>query len=234
MKRKKTYQSFSMASLHPANYFVPIIKEVKHSIVSIETEELAGLSSFDDRLLELLFPGLELKNAPSKSFGTGFIIHPAGYILTCYHVVEKGEEILVKLANKSILKGKLVYVNKNLDLAMVKIPTKTSLQPISLGESSLSQVGEWVIAVGSPLGLDNTVTTGVISAKNRPLKIGKRMYTDIIQTDAAINPGNSGGPLINILGEVIGINVAIIRPSQSIGFAIPIDSIKPYIRQFLP
>jgi serine protease Do len=147
-----------------------------------------------------------------------------GYVLTNNHVVEDADQIKVKLANGKEYEGKIVGRDSKTDLALVKIEGASDLHPLKLGNSEDLKVGSWVVAVGSPFGLEQTVTAGIVSAKGRV--IGSGPYDNFIQTDASINPGNSGGPLINMKGEVVGINTAIIASGQGIGFAIPINMAK--------
>jgi serine protease Do len=166
---------------------------------------------------------------PQKKFeeggeGTGFIISKNGYILTNAHVVENSEQLQVTLADKSLFQGKLIGIDKIGDLALVKIDSKEDLPVAPLGSSDKLKVGDWVMAIGSPFGFDETVTVGIISGKGR--SIGASPYDDFIQTDASVNPGNSGGPLINLQGEVVGINTAILSVAQGMGFSIPIDIVK--------
>ena len=147
-----------------------------------------------------------------------------GYILTNNHVVEEADQIKVKLCNGKEYEGKVVGRDPKTDLALLKIEGASDLHPLKLGNSEDLKVGSWVVAVGSPFGLEQTVTAGIVSAKGRV--IGSGPYDNFIQTDASINPGNSGGPLINMKGEVVGINTAIIAEGQGIGFAIPINMAK--------
>jgi len=154
-----------------------------------------------------------------KSLGSGFIIDKEGYIVTNNHVIEDADDIKVKLSNGDEYDATVVGRDPKTDLALIKIPKPGSLQPIPWGKSEDMQVGDWVVAIGSPFGLEQTVTAGIVSAKGRT--IGSGPYDDFIQTDASINQGNSGGPLLNLKGEVIGINTAIIAGGQGIGFAIP-------------
>jgi serine protease Do len=166
-------------------------------------------------------------NAPERrqqGVGSGFIMSKDGYILTNNHVVEDADQIKVKLAGGKEFDGKIVGRDPKTDLALVKIVGDSDLQPLKLGNSDDLKVGNWVVAVGSPFGLEQTVTAGIVSAKGRV--IGSGPYDNFIQTDASINPGNSGGPLINLQGEVVGINTAIIASGQGIGFAIPINMAK--------
>ena len=158
------------------------------------------------------------------SGGSGVIVDPKGYILTNNHVVAGAEKITIRLFDGRELKGTVKGTDPKTDLAVIQVEAK-DLPVTILGDSDKIEVGEWAIAIGSPFGLEKTVTVGVISAKDRS-GLGTGTYEDFIQTDAAINPGNSGGPLVNIDGEVIGINVMIIQPGQGIGFAIPINLAK--------
>jgi len=147
---------------------------------------------------------------------------PAGYILTNEHVVAGAEEIKVQLADQRIFAGKLVGSDSKTDVAVLKIESPDPLPVAVLGDSDRLRVGQWALAIGNPFGLDSTLTVGVISATGRA-NVGIEDYEDFIQTDASINPGNSGGPLLNIYGEVVGINTAIVAAGQGIGFAIPIN-----------
>jgi serine protease Do len=156
-----------------------------------------------------------------RSLGSGFIIDKEGYIITNNHVIDNADEIRVQLYNEKEFEGKIVGRDPNTDIALVKIKTTRDLPVLKLGNSDNLKVGEWVVAIGNPFGLESTVTAGIVSAKGRV--IGSGPYDDFIQTDASINPGNSGGPLINMEGEAIGINTAIIASGQGIGFAIPIN-----------
>ena len=161
--------------------------------------------------------------------GSGFIISKDGYIVTNNHVVEGATEVTVTLANKKEYPAKIVGRDPKTDVAVVKIEPAETLTVASLGDSEQLRVGEWVVAVGNPFGLSNTVTKGIVSAKNRVLGAGP--YDDFIQTDAPINPGNSGGPLFNLRGEVVGINTAIIPNGQGIGFAVAMNTAKSLIPQ---
>lgn len=159
-----------------------------------------------------------------RGVGSGFIISREGYIVTNNHVVEDADQIKVKLASGKEYDGKIIGRDPKTDLALVKIDGVADLQPLVLGNSDELKIGSWVVAIGSPFGLEQTVTAGIVSAKGRV--IGSGPYDNFIQTDASINPGNSGGPLINIRGEVVGINTAIVASGQGIGFAIPVNMAK--------
>lgn len=163
-----------------------------------------------------------------RSLGSGFIIDTDGYIVTNNHVIDGADEITVKLANEKEYKAKVIGRDANTDLALIKIDAK-GLSALKMGDSDALEVGSWVVAIGSPFGLEQTVTAGIVSAKGRI--IGSGPYDDFIQTDASINPGNSGGPLLNLKGEVIGINTAIVAQGQGIGFAIPINMAEDVVAQ---
>ena len=171
------------------------------------------------------------ENRPVQGAGSGVIITGDGTILTNNHVVEGAKEVTVTLADKREFKAEVVGRDPKTDLAVLKISAGNKLAAANLGDSEQLQVGDWVLAVGNPFGLGNTVTSGIVSAKGRV--IGAGPYDDFIQTDASINPGNSGGPLFNMKGEVVGINTAIVSGGQGIGFAIPVNTAKPLIPQLV-
>ena len=165
--------------------------------------------------------------------GTGFLITKDGYILTNQHVIENAVSVTVQLnGQKKEIPARVVGQDRDLDLAVLKIEG-SNYPVLPLGDSDKMRVGEWVIAIGQPYGLDHTVTTGVISAQGRPITIEDRQYKNLIQTDAAINPGNSGGPLLNLKGEVIGINTAVNAQAQGIGFAIPINTASQVLKDLI-
>ncbi len=211
--------------------FVEVAKKVKPSVVSVRSERTVSVSPgegfgedffkgtpFEDYFKQHGGPPVKRKQMGE---GSGVIVDPKGYILTNYHVVTGAEKITVHLFDGRELVGTVRGADSRTDLAVVHVEA-TDLPVAALGDSDKMQVGEWVIAIGSPFGLEETVTVGVVSAKGRS-GLGTGNYEDFIQTDASINPGNSGGPLVNIEGEVIGINAMIIQPGQGIGFAIPIN-----------
>ncbi|UFS72750.1 DegQ family serine endoprotease [Geomonas sp. RF6] len=167
-----------------------------------------------------------------SSLGSGFILNKDGYIVTNDHVVRDAETIRVKLSNDKVYTGKVIGADPKTDIAVIKIDVKGPLPAAVLGDSDKLQVGQWAVAIGNPFGLDRTVTVGVISATGRS-DMGIETYEDFIQTDASINPGNSGGPLLNIYGEVIGINTAIVAAGQGIGFAIPVNMAKQIVTQLI-
>jgi len=155
--------------------------------------------------------------------GSGVIIDVQGHILTNLHVIKGADEITVRFYNKKEVAGKVVGTDAATDLAVIRIPPGDGVVAAKLGDSDQIEVGEWAIAIGSPFGLEHTVTVGVVSATGRS-EVGIVPNENFIQTDASINPGNSGGPLLNAQGEVIGINTAILSSGQGIGFAIPINT----------
>jgi len=171
-------------------------------------------------------PGREFKQ---RSLGSGFIIDKEGFIVTNNHVVENADQIKVRLADEREFDAKIIGRDPKTDLALIQIEGAKDLSPLKMGDSEKLEVGSWVLAVGSPFGLEQTVTAGIVSAKGR--FIGAGPYDDFIQTDASINPGNSGGPLLNMNGEVIGINTAIVAQGQGIGFAIPVSLAQNIIAQ---
>ena len=164
-----------------------------------------------------------------RSLGSGFLIDNDGFIVTNNHVIEDADQIKVILADDREFDAEVVGRDPNTDLALIRIDAAKNLNPLEFGDSDDLKVGTWVVAVGSPFGLEQTVTAGIVSAKGRI--IGSGPYDDFIQTDASINPGNSGGPLLNMNGQVVGINTAIIASGQGIGFAIPVNMAKGIIAQ---
>ena len=167
--------------------------------------------------------------------GSGFIINPEGYILTNFHVIENAQTIVVRLHDDRMLSAVVVGSDPSTDVALIKVDSADDLPTAPLGDSDGLLVGDWVLAIGSPLGLDFTVTAGIVSAVGRRNihPDGRELYENFIQTDASINPGNSGGPLFNLRGQVVGINTAVNRMGQGIGFAIPVNMIKVLIPQLL-
>ncbi len=163
------------------------------------------------------------------SLGSGFIIDKAGYVVTNNHVIEDADQIKVKLDDDTEFDAEVVGRDPNTDLALLKIESDKELPALAMGDSDALKIGQWVVAIGSPFGLERTVTAGIVSAKGRV--IGSGPYDDFIQTDASINPGNSGGPLLNMKGEVVGINTAIIASGTGIGFAIPVNLAEGIIAQ---
>lgn len=212
-----------------------IVSRVSPAVVRIDTTEQSSAGSnldpfFNDPFFRQFFGNQSLVPSQprvSRGLGSGFIVSADGYILTNEHVINGADEIEVTLAGQDKpYPARKVGSDKDLDLAVLKIDAGGNLPIVSLGNSDSIRVGDWVIAIGNPYGLDHTVTVGVISAKGRPMTVQDRQYKNLLQTDASINPGNSGGPLLNLNGEVVGINTAINAQAQGIGFAIPSSTVK--------
>ncbi|HIA02401.1 MAG TPA: Do family serine endopeptidase [Myxococcales bacterium] len=234
--------SKSPASLDPnapvrLNSFANLAKSLSPAVVFIQVERRGaprgGFKFFGRRHHHRMPEGFQ-----KSGMGSGFVIHEDGWVLTNNHVVERAQRILVKLSNNNSYEARVVGADPRTDVALLKIETREKLTVAPLGDSSKLEIGSWVVAIGNPFGLSHTVTAGIVSAKGRRnihpdnrTAMGGQMYENFIQTDASINPGNSGGPLINISGEVIGINTAINAAGQGIGFAIPVNMIKTLIPQ---
>jgi serine protease Do len=190
-------------------------------------EEWFGIPNFPFQIPEQGVPRERKQMIPS--LGTGFVISKDGYIVTNNHVIEDVEKITVKFNDRRELPATVVGRDPKTDIGLIKVESKEPLFALPLGDSESVRPGEWVVAIGNPFGLEHTVTAGIVSAKHRNIEHGA--YDDYIQTDAAINPGNSGGPLLNLAGEVIGINTAINPRANTIGFAVPIDMAKTVLPQ---
>lgn len=217
------------------NAIVKVVKKVSPAVVSISSKQRVQNPFFFGDFWDFFGLGPQFDwEGPTReeqSLGSGFIVDPSGYILTNEHVVLSGQNIQITTASGKTYPAKLIGAAPDSDLALLKIESGENLPSLELGNSDDLMIGETVIAVGNPFGLSKTVTTGVLSATGRTVNAGKRSYSDFLQTDAAINPGNSGGPLLNILGKVIGVNTAIIKNAQGIGFAIPINRAKRVMEQ---
>ncbi len=229
------------AAANPGS-FSRLVKKASPSVVNIsgvrviKSLEQSPFPFGSDDPLKEFFKKFSREQMPGKFrqnlLGTGFIIDKHGYILTNNHVVEQTTDIKVKLANDREYAAKIIGRDHLTDMALIHITSDQPLEPLPFGDSNSIDVGDWVIAIGNPYGLGNTVTTGIVSAKYR--KIGAGAYGNFIQTDMSLNPGNSGGPLLNVAGEVIGINTAIFSEtgrSVGIGFAIPINMVKDILPQ---
>jgi len=246
-----------------SNQFTQISKQLEPSVVNINTESTikpsprrrggkqqqpdddgsGGGSPFDD-FFDRFFGGQNGQGGQGagpireRSLGSGVIVDAKGYIVTNRHVVEKADRIRVKLQDDPptvLHDAKLIGMDQETDLAVIKIETTQALPVAKLGNSESMQVGDWVLAIGSPFGLSETVTAGIVSAKGRNIVPG-RQFQSFIQTDAAINPGNSGGPLVNLAGEVIGINTAILTETSSyagVGFAMPSNTVAQVYNQLV-
>jgi serine protease Do len=198
---------------------VEVVRRVKDAVVNIHSERSVRATSTDE--LFALAPSQHRVNG----MGTGIVIDPRGYIVTNHHVVEDVSLLRVRLSDGTTVSAKVVARDAESDLALLKINVSRSLPVMPLGTAKDLQVGETVAAIGNAYGYDHTVTVGVVSAVGRDVSLNKDVrYKALIQTDASINPGNSGGPLVNMLGELVGVNVAIRAGAQGIGFAIPVDS----------
>ncbi|AUT03438.1 serine protease [Nostoc sp. CENA543] len=227
-------QSPTVAAVGNSSFVTAAVNRVGPAVVRLDTERTITRRVdpfFDDPVFRRFFGDSLQGQMPQeqlRGLGSGFIIDKSGLILTNAHVVDKADRVTVRLKDGRTFDGKVQGIDEVTDLAVVKINAGSSLPVAPLGVSSNVQVGDWAIAVGNPLGFDNTVTLGIVSTlKRSSAQVGitdKRL--DFIQTDAAINPGNSGGPLLNDKGEVIGINTAIRADAMGIGFAIPIDKAK--------
>ena len=216
--------------------FADLAERVSPAVVNIRTSQtVAGIPGMPHQFEEYFgfpFNGRGGGGRPHKreGAGSGFVISKDGYIVTNNHVIEDMDEITVAFNDGSERNAKVVGRDPKTDIALIKVDADESLQPIALGDSDAVRPGDWVVAIGNPFGLEHTVTAGIISAKHRRDVIGGS-YDDFIQTDAAINPGNSGGPLINLSGQVIGINTAINPRANTIGFTVPINMAKLILPQ---
>ncbi|MHC5002418.1 MAG: trypsin-like peptidase domain-containing protein [Planctomycetota bacterium] len=216
---------------------VEVFERARDAVVNIASTEIVAVrrSGPFDRMLEDFFDlparPRELKR---QSIGSGFVIHPAGYIVTNAHVVSRTAERKVVFADGREFEAQIVADDPTRDLAVLKVDTDRPLPTLALGRSDDLMVGETVIAIGNPLGFQHTVTAGVVSAVGRDLEFPNDMaLRGLIQTDASINPGNSGGPLLNVLGQLIGVNTAIRGDAQNIGFAIPVDRLREILPELL-
>ena len=237
---KNNQKSSALAQFNQA--FVNIAHKVKPSVVTITAEKVIEnrLSEQDELFRKFFgFPAPEGERRRT-TLGSGVVVSNKGYILTNHHVIENGEEINVILADGAEYEAEIIGSDAKTDIAVIKIEA-ADLSPISMGDSDQLQVGEWVAAIGSPLSknLAHSVTAGIVSAKSRNIQIRKETYASFIQTDAAINPGNSGGALVNIYGELIGINSAIAtgggmsRGNIGIGFAVPVNMAKKVMKDLI-
>ncbi len=209
------------------NEVVEVVQKVSPAVVFIGTES-EDESPFRGRrsMMEEFFGVPPQRQQRQQGLGSGVLVDPNGIIITNDHVIRGASAIHVVLADGRELEAEVIGSDANNDLAVLKVSSKQPLPAAKLGTSSDLMIGETVIAIGSPFGLSKTVTSGVVSATGRTFKADGRTYNDFIQTDAAINPGNSGGPLLNVDGDVIGINTAIFASAQGIGFAIPADKVR--------
>ncbi len=218
------------------NLIADIVEKTSPAVVLIETTAQTQRNNdpfFNDPFFKDFFGNrapYQGGTQTTHALGSGFLISKDGYILTNQHVVAGATkiEVVLEKGNKKVT-AKVMGSDAELDLAVLKIDAGNNLPYLELGDSNQVRVGDWAIAIGNPDGLDHTVTVGVISAKGRPITIQSRDYKNLLQTDASINPGNSGGPLLNMKGQVIGINTAVNASAQGIGFAIPTSTVTPVL-----
>jgi Do/DeqQ family serine protease len=227
--------------------FVAVAEQVRPAVVNIGTVQVARSRrapavpgpGADDPFFKDFFDQFFGRGGPGRreefrqpGLGSGVIVDKRGYVLTNYHVIRGADSVIVKLSTKQEFQGRIVGTDGKTDLAVVRFQPEGDLRVATIGDSDALRVGEWAIAIGNPFGLDQTVTVGVISATGRA-EVGIATYENFIQTDASINPGNSGGPLVNLKGEVIGINTAIVATGQGIGFAIPANMARRVTAQLI-
>lgn len=212
------------ALAQPAS-FAPIVRAQRNKVVHINTNLSASPPGKGRQGHPFAFPG------PGRGMGSGFILSSDGYIVTNYHVVESASQIQVTLGDERKFSARVVGTDAQTDLALIKVEA-TGLPVVEFGDSAALQVGDWVIAIGNPLGLTHSVTAGIISAKGRNIFNEENLaYGEFLQTDAAINPGSSGGPLFDLQGKVVGVNSAVLSKGQGIGFAVPSDLVVKVVAQ---
>jgi serine protease Do len=224
--KRKAKQQRSVA-YHPLQTFVPIIRQARGSVVYIrviKNKRRYGTRGWAP-------PFYQEESVDLQSIGSGFVVHPNGYLLTSEHVVRNAEEIEVIWPDGHTQQAAVARSDTERDLCLLKVNPHRKLHPLNIGSSSRCHLGEWVIAIGNPMGLAQTITTGIISAKDRKLQLGENLYGDILQTDCTIHPGNSGGPLIDTRGKVVGMNAFVIKSHAGLAFAIGADSLKEWIRK---
>jgi len=233
--------SFAGNAKNIPSSFADLAERVMPSVVNISTTTTVTTQSnpfpfqfppgspFEDMFKEFGTP----QKRKSSALGSGFIIDETGIVITNNHVIQGAEDIVVRVNGDKEFKAKVIGADPGMDIAVLQMETDEKFVPVNFGDSDKARIGDWVIAIGNPFGFGGTVTSGIISARNR--SIGLSRYEDFIQTDASINQGNSGGPLFNMDGDVIGINTAILGPSGSIGigFAIPSNNAKKVIEQLI-
>ncbi|HXX31624.1 MAG TPA: trypsin-like peptidase domain-containing protein, partial [Myxococcaceae bacterium] len=216
---------------HRHTAVVEVVQKVGPAVVFIGTEQRVDSRLRGSTLEDLLLgPGRSAERS-IQSLGSGVIIDPGGLIVTNNHVIRGASAIHVILSDGRQLEAEVVGSDAGNDLALLRVQARGPLPAAQLGTSADLMIGETVVAIGSPLGLQRTVTVGVLSATGRSFKTRTETFDDFLQTDAAINPGNSGGPLLNLDGEVIGINTALLTSAQGIGFAIPVDKVRRIVNE---
>lgn len=216
---------------------VEVFERTKDAVVNIAAtqvvEQTIRFSPFDELFDSPLLPQRKQRYTRT-SLGSGAVIHPDGYVITNAHVVARAAALKIIFANQTEHEAETVAVDEKHDLAVLRITGKERFPAITMGRSHDLMIGETVVAIGNPLGYQHTVTAGIISALHRRLEVGEEVaYEDLIQTDTSINRGNSGGPLLNVLGELIGLTTAIRSDAQNIGFAIPVDTIRKLLPDML-
>ena len=240
VEQKTVAQKDNVAIAVPQNYVSSVVNRVGDSVVRIDASRKVATNvpaAFNDPFFRQFF-GSQMPNIPNEQIqqgmGSGFVVSSDGLILTNAHVVEGSDRVKVTLKDGQTYEGKVMGTDSLTDVAVIKIEAE-ELPAVTFADSDSLQPGEWAIAIGNPLGLDNTVTTGIVSATGRTssqVGVADKLVS-FIQTDAAINPGNSGGPLLNAKGEVIGINTAIIQNAQGLGFAIPVNSARDIAEELI-
>lgn len=214
--------------------FVRLVNRYRKAVVGIEVIQERPNQSLRIFPFGVPWDRPESEGLRSVNIGTGFVFDSRGYILTNEHVVNGATTVLLRQYGKQKqVEASVVASDYRHDIAILKAPIQLPPTVLKLSSQKQAHPGEWVVAIGSPLGLDHTVTVGIISAIARPLKIGDRDYPNLLQTDAAINRGNSGGPLINLRGEIVGMNTAVSQSSQGIGFAIAADVLRDSVERLL-
>jgi serine protease Do len=226
--------------------FAPLVRKVSPAVVNVFTTKKVNVRPFNpfknfgprgggqdpfEGFFDRFFDGQQPMEREQHSLGSGFVINEDGFILTNNHVVAEADEINVQFSDEKKYIAKVIGTDEKTDVAIIKVKADKPLPFVQLGDSDKLDIGDWVVAVGNPFGLDHTVTAGIVGAKGRNIKAGP--YDNFIQIDASINPGNSGGPLFNTAGEVVGINTAIFSAGQGLGFAIPINMAKKLIPQLV-
>jgi len=245
-----TLQSPAQAQSARPDTFADLVDQVGDAVVNITTTSIVAArqqgpqgiqpmlppgSPFEDFFNDFMNRNGQGGQAPrrSRALGSGFVISEDGFIVTNNHVIEGADEISVEFRTGEVLQAELIGTDPNTDIALLKVEPESPLTSVSFGDSDALRVGDWVMAMGNPLGQGFSVSVGIISARNRELS---GAYGGVIQTDAAINPGNSGGPLLNSMGQLIGVNTAIYSPSGAsagIGFAIPVNTVAEVVPQLI-
>jgi serine protease Do len=223
---------------------VQVVKEYASSVVNIRTERIVDLKQYpewgqygeqlDLFLKEYFGEDYSSGTLKHKSIGSGVILNRRGFIVTNAHVVQKATNIFIVMNDGSISEARIVEVDDIVDLALVKTNLPFAVRDVKLADIDDLRIGETVIAIGNPFGLENSVTVGVISGRDRAFTSPQCRYvcSGLLQTDASINPGNSGGALLNLDGELVGINLAVVLNAQSIGFAIPVDKVRSLLEKY--